>query len=172
MKTFGRLLGIFALFLAGFFLIGVLIPILSYDIELEIDQPRNAVFQAITDSELLPKWVSGLESSELLEGRTGKPGSVYQMILKDGGRIVKFNETVIRFEPDSILTYSIESQGLKGDISISLINMDSRKTKLAINTRLHGTVWFTSSLLPLIQESLKARNEKDYRKLKSILERS
>ena len=169
MKTFSRLIGTIALFLVTFFLIGVVVPHISYTIDLKIERPQNVVFQALTDSDLLPQWISGLETSKLVNGETGVPGSIYSMVINDGARSVVFSEEVLRFEPDSVLSYSLESKAMAGKVVIRS-TQDGSFTRLKIDTELTGRVWFMKSLLPLYSTNLKERNTRDYQKLKSILE--
>lgn len=168
MKVFSRVLGTIALFFVAFFLIGVFVPRVSYTIELDIEQPQHVVFQGLTDSELLPQWVEGLETSELIDGETGVPGSVYSLVVKDGRRNVEFKEEVLRFEPDSVLSYSLVSQALSGVVVIRAKSIKTG-TSLKIETELIGQVWFVRSLLPLYSQSLKERNSKDYQRLRSLL---
>ncbi|MFT5279916.1 MAG: hypothetical protein ACI9P8_001555, partial [Bacteroidia bacterium] len=101
MKAFSRILGTIVLFFVAFFLIGVFVPSVSYDIEIEIDRPANEVFPALTDSELSPKWIRGLISSALVHGEVGKPGSKYTMTIDRSGRAETFEETIIQSKPDS-----------------------------------------------------------------------
>ena len=168
MKTFSRILGTVVLFFVGFFLIGVIVPKVSYTIELDVERPPHVVFQALTDSELLPQWVRGLETSKLIDGETGEPGSVYSMVVNDGGRSVEFSETVLRFEPDSVLAYSLESRALSGVVNIRSTPND-KGTTITIDTELTGRVWFVRSLLPLYAQSLKERNTGEYQQLRSLL---
>ena len=169
MKLFSRILGTIVLFFVAFFLIGIFIPSISYDIEVEINRSPREVFQALTDSEMLPQWISGLRSLELVDGNTGNSGAVYTMTVDDGTQSVAFEETILRFEPDSVLAYSLESKSVRGSVIIKCRGLETN-TKLAIHTELQGNVWFTRSFLPLFKKSLIDRNTEDYRSLKSLLE--
>lgn len=169
MKAFSRILGTIVLFFVAFFLIGVFIPSVSYDIEIEINRPPGAVFQALTDSELLPQWVSGLKSSKLISGKTENSGAIYSMIVEDGDQTVAFEETITRFEPDSILSYSLDSKSVRGSVSIKCMP-ESTNTRLQVSTKLVGNVWFSRSLLPLIKHSIFERNDSDYNNFKLLME--
>lgn len=169
MKVFSRILGTIVLFFVAFFLIGVFVPSVSYDFEVEINRPTNEVFQALTDSEMLPQWISGLQTLELVDGKTGNSGAVYTMTVNDGAQSVEFEETILRFEPDSVLAYSLESKSVSGSVTVKCRERTAN-TALFVHTELKGNVWFTRSFLPLFKKSLIDRNTEDYRSLKSLLE--
>jgi uncharacterized protein YndB with AHSA1/START domain len=168
MKTFSRILGTIVLFFVAFFLIGIFIPTISYDIEIEIDRPTNEVFQALTDSILLPQWVNGLKSSKLTNGRPRASGAVYSIVIQDGDQTVAFEETIVRIEPDSVLFYMLESKTFNGTVLIKC-QETLEKTVLTAHTTLEGNLWFIKSLLPLIKQSIFERKYSDYNNFKSLL---
>ncbi|MFT5919413.1 MAG: hypothetical protein ACI9FU_001221, partial [Granulosicoccus sp.] len=161
MKTFSRIIGSVSLVIVAFFLIGVFVNRISYNIELTLDRPAHQVFNSITNRKLQKQWVNGLQSSELIKGPDKAEGAIYAVRVLDGSRTIQIIEQIERLEPDSLLEYAIETNGIEGRVIIQLINQE-KTSLLRITTELEGTVWFMKSLLPLLKHTLYERDLRDY----------
>jgi uncharacterized protein YndB with AHSA1/START domain len=154
----------------GFFLPGVIIPSISYEIEMTIDKPARKVFEAITNRDLQKQWVDGLQSCELTHGKQNATGSEYSVSVLDGETTVDFVEKIVRLELDSLFEYSIEANGMEGIVLINCTEYNETST-LLIRIEWTGSYWFTKSILPLLKKTLYYRELQSFENFKSLLEK-
>lgn len=168
MKVFSRILGIVVFAFAAYFLIGVLVPSIEYEIELVIDRPPDMVFEAFMDEDLPYKWVRGLESITQIKGDSVHVGAVYSVGINDGNKLRVFEETITELTPGSSLTYDLSSKDISGVVEVNCSSHDDG-TLLHVVTKLTGNAWFMRSFLPLFKQSLKEESIGNYETLRSLI---
>ena len=78
---------------------------MKYEIEVEIDLPREKVIELFDNPGNMKLWQAGLLDHKLLEGKAGRPGARTELVHKMGSRSITMIETVIsRDFPDSFET--------------------------------------------------------------------
>lgn len=82
---------------------------MRYQVELEIDAPRERVVQLLADPEHLSKWLRGLVSHEPLNGLHGHVGTKSRVVLRMNNQEIECIETVTRREPVDLQAIPKES---------------------------------------------------------------
>ncbi len=72
---------------------------MRYQLELEIDAPREQVVQSLADPEHLSKWARELVLHEPLNGVHGHVGTRSRVVMRMGNQEIECVETVTRREP-------------------------------------------------------------------------
>lgn len=70
------------------------------------------------DESLMKQWVQGFESVELVEGRKGEVGSVYDMQFQEGKRLMTFQETVTDILPEKLYAFHMVGPGVRSEMKV------------------------------------------------------
>lgn len=68
---------------------------MNYEVEIELELPRDRVAALFDDPENLPKWQRGLLSIEPLAGEPGTPGATSKLVFQMGKREMEMVETIL-----------------------------------------------------------------------------
>ncbi len=68
------------------------------EFDIEIDASRDAVWPYLVEPEKQKEWMLGVQRNELVEGDGHSVGSKFEMDIKEGGRISKYDGTVIAYD--------------------------------------------------------------------------
>jgi uncharacterized protein YndB with AHSA1/START domain len=83
---------------------------LSYSTSLLIDAPPSAVFEYLTDAELMKQWKGGLIEVELIDGSPAQIGAKSRIVMESGGKQITFDDEVIRFEKDAYFSVNAKNR--------------------------------------------------------------
>lgn len=112
--------------------------------EREFDAPRERVFAALTDPELIPKWW-GLESSEtVVEEMDVRPGGRWRFVerMEDGSETA-FRGVYREVTPHERIVQTFEWEGMPGHVSIdamTLHDLGDGRTRIETTSTFHEQV--------------------------------
>lgn len=100
-----------------------------YNVEIEIDLPRERVIELFDNPDNLPKWQKGLQSFEHLSGEPGQPGAKSKLVYLNGKHHFELIETVsVRDLPDEF-SGSYEWEGGRNTLQNRFIALGALKTR-------------------------------------------
>lgn len=113
-------------------------PALAYTMSRVFDAPRELVWKACTDPELLPKWWGPRYLTTVVDKMDLKVGGVWRYIQKDAeGNEYAFNGVFKQVAPPERLTYTFEFEPMAGHISTETITFEALpegKTRIMTRT--------------------------------------
>lgn len=169
MKYLKYILGIVAILLIGFFLLGLIKPELSYKCEVMVDKPLAESYAVSQDPEKMSDWLIGFQKIEHVSGTPGTVGAVSDVYFIEGGQEMIIRETITDIVPNESITMSFASDFMDMDYTIRMIPMDG-KTKISSSTTAIGNGMFSKSLMALIGSSIKTQEETNLARLKKTIE--
>ena len=108
---------------------------MRYQLELDIDQPRERVIELFLDSENLYKWQQGLVSFEHLDGQEARQvGAKSKQVHKMGRHEVEMIETITAHNYPDEFSATYEADGVWNLIENRFIDVDGSKTKWVLDS--------------------------------------
>jgi uncharacterized protein YndB with AHSA1/START domain len=95
-------------------------------VEREFDAPRELVFRAMTDPELIPKWW-GLDKTEtVVEEMDVRPGGRWRFVERDadGTEYAAFRGVYREVSPPERLAQTFEYEGMPGHVSVEEMTLE------------------------------------------------
>ncbi|MDG1872820.1 MAG: SRPBCC domain-containing protein [Mariniblastus sp.] len=142
---------------------------------LEISASPSSVFEFLIDSENQKKWNTGLTEVGQF-GPLQKDGSrtrvvkTPRVVTLEGGKQVKYEDQVIRFEPNQTLTVQSANQQA---VITTIFQLESRGQKTFLTFRVKSkSRGLGRFLAPLTTVETQSRIDNDIKKLKELVESS
>ena len=108
-------------------------------VERIFDAPRDRVFAAFTDPELIPEWWGPHDTTTIVDQMDVRTGGLWRFIARDcEGRETAFRGVYREVTPPERIVQSWEWEGLPGHISIETAEFED----LGDKTRMVGTTLF------------------------------
>ena len=85
MKVLKTALMIILIGIVVYFIIGLLTPPISQEIEIELKQPAEEIFSTLINHTNMTNWIPGLKSVEQVSGRPNNIGSVAEFVFERDG---------------------------------------------------------------------------------------
>lgn len=123
---------------------------MRYQLELDIDLPRERVLELFLDPESLPKWQPDLVSFEPIGGEPRQVGAKSRQVHRMGGREVEMIETItVRNHPNEF-SATYEADNVWNLVENRFAEAGERKTRWTVNSdfRCSGLVGMMAFFLP------------------------
>lgn len=169
MKYLKYILGIIAILLVAFLLIGVFKPEISYDCEITVDKPLTESWAVTQDEEKLSEWLPGLQKIEHLSGTPGTVGAVSDVHFENDGQQMIIRETITDIVANKSISMTYTSDFMNMDYKLMMSPLEG-KTKIKTSTTAEGNGIFSKSLMALMGGSVKAQEETNLSNLKKTIE--
>jgi uncharacterized protein YndB with AHSA1/START domain len=89
------------------------------------DAPREAIWKACTDPNLIPKWWGPRYLTTVVEKMEVKVGGVWRYIQTDAeGHVYAFNGVYREIRPPERLTYTFEFEPMAGHIAVDTLTLE------------------------------------------------
>jgi len=137
--------------------------------ELEVQRPLKEVYRAFNNPDNMPRWLTGLQRTEQIEGVPGEVGSKMRQIYLERGRTVELVETVTAHEPEKRFAGHIEGQGVRVDMELEFIDRGDQ-TGLRVCSDFKSRSMMMSFLLPFIRGGINKRQAGDLARFKELVE--
>jgi len=123
---------------------------MQYTIRVDIDLPREAVFESYTNPHVYRTWMESLVSLEILEGEPGEVGTRTQMAHKMGKREIGMLETVTHREFPSRFVATYAADGVWNQAINHFEELEGGGTEWVMETefRCKGIMWLMTTLMP------------------------
>ncbi len=171
MKILKYVLGISAVLIIGFFLLGVIKSELSYECEIMVDKPLAESWAVSQDEEKLSDWLEGLQKIEHVSGTPGTVGAVSDVHFIDDGQEMTIRETITEIGPDESVSMTFTSDFMDMDYNLAMKSVDG-KTKISSSTTATGNGMVSKSIMALMGGAIKAQEETNLAKLKETIEKN
>jgi hypothetical protein len=171
MKYLKYILGIIAILVMVFFLMGVIKPTLSYDCEIMVEKPLAESWAVSQDEEKMPEWLDGFQKIEHISGTPGTVGAVSDVYFNTDGQDMTVRETINEIVPDESITMTFESDFMDMDYKLTMTSING-KTKISSNTTAVGNGIISKSIMALVGGSIKAQEDTNLAALKKTIEQN
>ena len=171
MKYLKYILGLIAVLVIGFLLMGVIKPKLSYDCEIIVEKPAAESWAIVQDEEKMSEWLPGFQKIEHVSGTRGTVGAVSIVYFDNDGQKMSIRETITDIVPDESMSMNFEDDFMDMDYKISLTSING-KTKITSRTTAVGNSIISKSIMTLVGGSIKAQEEANLINLKKTIEQN
>lgn len=97
------------------------------------DAPRELVFKAHTDPNLIPQWWGLRGSTTIVDKMEVKPGGVWRFVQRDAdGNEYGFNGVYREIVPPERLVYTFEFEGMPGHILVETLTFEDLDGKTRV----------------------------------------
>jgi len=99
------------------------------------DAPRELVFKAYTEPNLIPKWWGPSYLTTTVDKMEVKPGGVWRFVQRDAdGNEYAFNGEYTEIVPPERLAYTFEFEGMPGHVLLETVTFEEQggKTKVKV----------------------------------------
>lgn len=139
------------------------------EIEVEIDRPLRDVYAAFNHPDNLPRWIQGLQRTEVISGEPGKVGAKTRQIYLERGRIVEMIETITAHEPEKHMSGTLEGPGVHATMEVNFVDRGDR-TGIRFSSNFKGRSILMWLMLPFIKGAMKKRSCGDLETFKRMVE--
>ena len=171
MKYLKYILGLIAILIIGFFLMGIIKPKLAYDCEIIVAKPAAESWAVVQDEEKMSEWLPGFQKIEHLSGTPGTVGAVSLVYFDNDGQQMSIRETITDIVPDKSISMTFEDDFMNMDYKMYLTSIDG-KTKISSSTTAIGNGMVSKSIMALMGNSIKAQEETNLTNLKKTIEKN
>lgn len=139
-------------------------------VEVEINVPQEKLATLLADPSNNQKWMVDLESYKPLSGKPGEVGATYQLVFKNGNRIMAFTATTTKRDLPNELRISMDSPMVQIDAIATFTALSPAKTKYIFEQNFHFKGVFNKMMSLLVQGSIKKQQRRDVEGFKRFAE--
>ncbi len=100
------------------------------------DAPRELVFKAYTDPDLVPRWWGPRRFTTTVDKMDVRPGGAWRFVSRAAdGTAFAFNGVYREISPPERLVYTFEFEGLPGHVSLETVTMEERDGRTTVTDR-------------------------------------
>jgi uncharacterized protein YndB with AHSA1/START domain len=170
MKILFYVVGFIATCFLGFYIIGVVKPVVNYETSITINRSAEQTWSVLSNDSLMSQWIQGFEKIEITNGEPFLKESTYKIYLKDAKQSFINEYKVINVMPNELYEYQLDNTVLKNHITISLSTPKEFTTTLKITNSVEAKNWFLSSLFVFFKSQFQSQDEITYTALKKLVE--
>jgi len=152
-----------------YLIIVLLIPPVSQEVVMELDQPAEEIFSTLTDQSNMIKWVPGLTSIKQVSGRPNTIGSIAEFVFERNGIEIPVLVKINDYKENESMNWTLTHDKMISDVQIKIIPSGS-SSKLDISYKITGNSLMTKTAMPFIKPLVKKYSEIDMEELKKLLE--
>ncbi|MDG1477608.1 MAG: hypothetical protein P8Q14_10715 [Vicingaceae bacterium] len=171
MKFLKYTLGILAILIVGFFLLGFIKSEIVYDCGIIVDKPLAESWVVSQDPEKMADWLNGFQKFEHVSGIPGAVGAVSDVYFITDGQEMVIRETITEIVPNESISMLFESDFMNMEYKLSMSAVDG-KTKISSSTSAVGNSMVFKSFMALMESSLKTQEETNFENLKETIEKN
>lgn len=135
----------------------------------EFERPVAEVFAFVDEDDKVKQWIGGLlETKRTTEGAPGV-GSKFHQMIKVGNRIMKMDGELLAYEPNRWLSVKIDSDLCEMKVNYDFKEVNGR-TRLTYTCDSVYYSFLYRLLSPLIKRITQQKLQKDFTRLKQLLE--
>ena len=169
MKYLKYILGIIAVLIIAFFLLGFIKSEVSYECDVTVDKPLSESWAVSQDDENMAKWLMGFQKTEHVSGTPGTVGAVSDIYFISEGEEMSIRETITEIVPNESISMLFTSDFMDMDYELSMSSIDG-KTKIKTNTTCKGNGMVSKSMIALMGNSMKTQEDTNLANLKKTIE--
>lgn len=171
MKYLKYIVGIIAILLVVFILIGLIKPELTYECEIMVEKPLAESWAVAQDPKKMSEWLPGFQKIEHVSGTPGTVGAVSDVYFDEGGETMTIRETITEIEPEESISMSYTSEFMDMDYKLAMSGVND-KTRINSSTTASGNGMMSKSIMALMGGAVKAQEETNLTNLKETIEKN
>ena len=169
MKFLKYLLGIIAVLVIIFFLLGMIKSEISYTNEIEVNKPLSEAWAVSQDESKMKDWLEGLQKVEHVSGIPGTVGSVSDIYFINEGQEMVIRETITEIVPNESVSMTFTSEFMDMDYKLSM-SSKGNKTKINSITTCKGNGMLSKSLIAMMGGTMESQEQTNLESLKKTIE--
>ena len=169
MKFLKAFIVVALILIAGLLLMGVFIPEIDDEIELQVNRPIITVFAGMMNTADMTVWVDDLESVEQTGGLLAMPGSTFKLHFKSKETEEVYNMEILEMKPMKSVRFRLYNEMMDVEISVNF-EADGLATDLDIFVQIKGESLLTRSMLPLMKSVIMEEVTQDFENFKQYQE--
>jgi len=169
MKILKYILGVLAVLVLVFFLLGIFVPEISYQVETVADKPMAESWAVSQDPSKISEWLMGYQKTEPVSGTPGTVGAVSDIYFVQNGEEMVIRETITAIVPNESISMTFASDFMNMEYQIAMTD-DNGKTKITSNTTAMGNGMVSKSIMALVSASVQEQEETNLGMLKKAIE--
>ena len=169
MKFIKALIVVVLLMLAGLLLIGVFVPEIDDEIELQVNEPIVTVFAGIMNTAAFPDWVDNLESVEQTGGVLAMPGSTFLLNFRSNETTEVYNMEILELKPMKLVRVRLHNEIMDVEMSVNF-KADALATDLDVFVQIKGEGLLARAMLPLMKSVILEEIAQDFENFKKLQE--
>lgn len=169
MKILKYIIGIVAVLVIAFFLIGQFQPEVTYDCEIMVDKPLAEAWAVAQDPDKMSEWLPGFQKIEHVSGTPNTVGAVSNVYFENNGENMVIQETITSITPNESVSMTFTSDFMDMDYSLSVMTVDGQ-TKIMSSTIAKGNGAFSKSIMASMSGTLKTQEDTNLANLKNAIE--
>lgn len=162
-------LGIIALLIIIFLLIGFIKPHISYNCEIIVNKPIEECGYVAQDEERMSEWLDGFVKIEHVSGTPKTVGNVSNVYFTNNGKEMVVKRTITAIKSFEYMKSVSENDFMTMEYYVEMTAI-GEKTKISSNTTVKGNGIFAKSLMVFMGGSLKKQEKTNLVKLKNTIE--
>lgn len=137
--------------------------------EIEVEKPLAEVYAAFNDQDNMPRWITGLQRTELISGEPGKPGAKTRQVYLERGRTIELIETIREHVPGERFVGTIEGEGMSCDLQVEFVDKGA-STVVRMRSKFQPQKLAMRFMLPLFKGQIRKRQEGDLKRFGELVE--
>jgi len=147
----------------------VIVSDTEFEMSRTFNAPRELVFRAITEPELLSRWWGSRKSTTVIEKLELRPGGSYRILSVDeDGTEYAFRGEIREVTPPSRFVWTFEFEGMPGHICEDAHTLEERDGKTTITT--HTTFASKADRDGMLETGMEEGAVESYDRLEELLE--
>ena len=169
MKFLKAFIVVVLLLLAGLLLLGVFVPEIDDEVELQINKPIVTVFASMMNTNDLTQWVDDLETVEQTGGILAMPGSTFNLSFRSNETTQVYKMEILEMQPMKSVRFRLYNEMMDVEMSINF-KADALATDLKVFTQIKGEGLVVRAMLPLMKSVIMEEIEQDFENFKQLQE--
>jgi hypothetical protein len=171
MKKFLKIFVIIIFFLlAGFFLMGILVPEVKYEAQVTVNRPLHETFLLFNDPRQITEWIPEVKKMEIVDAKAGMVGTKIKMLLENKGKKMEMTETITAWEENHRTAFQFDAMGMLKINDITFTG-DSASTTIHASYFCQGSNPFYRSLFSFFKSKFMEIDYKYLQQFKTFAER-
>lgn len=171
MKLLKYILGILALLIVLFLLLGLIKPTLTYECKTSVNKPLAEAWAVSQDEEKLPEWLDGFQKVEHISGSPGAVGAISDIYFITDGQEMTIRETITSVIPNKSVAMVFASDFMNMNYKI-MMNAVGGKTIIHSTSTCEGNGLISKSLVALMKSYIITQEETNLANLKKVIEKN
>jgi uncharacterized membrane protein len=170
MKFLKAFIVVVLLLLAGLLLLGVFVPEIDDEVELQVNKPIVTVFASMMNTNDLTEWIDDLESVEQTGGILAMPGSTFNLNFRSNETTQVYKMEILEMQPMKSVRFRLYNEMMDVEMSINF-EADGLATDLRVFTQIKGEGLVVRAMLPLMKSVIMEEIEQDFENFKQLQEK-
>lgn len=170
MKFFKALIIVVLLGLASLVLIGVFVPEIDDEFELQINKPIVTVFAGMMNTADYTQWINNLESIERTGGILAMPGSTFDLKFKSHETEQVYKMEILEVTPMNTVRVRLYNDVLDVKLGVRM-EADALATDMVVFVQIQGEGLLSRAMLPLMKTVIMDEIVEDFESFKQLQEK-